>query len=152
MIPRSRLNLRHIPIFQKPTPPTRKMTTFSIPIHDIKNAPTTIPVTCASSDLISREQLLSFPAFQTWLSTLQRSLARQRFPTHEFHREPYALRKIDIQSVDRWGGRIGFLKFVADVSNDVGESFPGSIFLRGGSVGMLVSDPREEKHRKKERK
>jgi hypothetical protein len=141
MIPRSRLALHHLSVLQKTTA-KRKMSTFTIPIHNIKNAAstTTIPVNCASSsDLISRDQLLSLPAFQTWLSTLQRSLARQRHSTHEFHGEPYALRKIDIQAVDRWGGRIGFVKFVADVSNDSGESFPGSVFLRGGSVGMLVS-------------
>jgi hypothetical protein len=146
MIPRSRLALRNLSVLQK-TAAKRKMSTFTIPIHDIKNnaastttTTTTIPVNFASSsDLISRDQLLSFPAFKTWLSTLQRSLARQRHPTHEFHRQPYALRKIDIQAVDRWGGRIGFVKFVADVSNDSGESFPGSVFLRGGSVGMLVS-------------
>lgn len=147
MIPRSRLALRNFSTLQ------RKMSTFTIPVLDIKNATpppqptttTTIPVTCASADLISRDQLLSFPAFQTWLSTLQRSLARQRYPTHEFHGDPYALRKIDIQAVDRWGGRIGFVKFVADVSNESGERFPGSTFLRGGSVGMLVSTTFEKK-------
>lgn len=37
------------------------------------------------------------------------------------------------------GERIGFIKFKAEVSNDNGEKFPGSVFLRGGSVAMLVS-------------
>lgn len=36
------------------------------------------------------------------------------------------------------GGRLGFIKMRADVSNDSGESLPGSILLRGGSVAMLV--------------
>jgi hypothetical protein len=77
------------------------------------------------------------------LATLQRSLARQHGQSHEFHSGPYALRRIDIQAVDFFGrGRLGFVKLRADVSNDNGESLPGSVFLRGGSVGMLVSRPR----------
>jgi ADP-sugar diphosphatase len=91
---------------------------------------------------LSKEDLLSFPAFKTWISTLQQSLARQNHPSHEFHTDPYVLRKIDIQSIDRFGGaRLGFVKLKADVSNSGGETLPGSVFLRGGSVGMLVSVP-----------
>lgn len=89
---------------------------------------------------LSQEDLLSFPAFNTWISTLQASLAQQNIPGHEFHHDPYILRQIDIQSVDRFGGsRLGFVKLKADVSNGAGEHLPGSVFLRGGSVGMLVS-------------
>lgn len=88
---------------------------------------------------LARDELSSFPAFKTWLSTLQNSLARQSNPSHEFHDDPYVLRQIDIQAVDRFGGgRLGFVKLKADVSNGRGEKLPGSVFLRGGSVGMLV--------------
>jgi ADP-sugar diphosphatase len=88
---------------------------------------------------LTRDDLLSFPAFKIWISTLQRSLAQQQNPSHEFHGDPYILRKIDVQSVDRFGGgRLGFVKLKADVSNSSGEKLPGSVFLRGGSVGMLV--------------
>lgn len=88
---------------------------------------------------LTRDDLLSFPAFKTWLSTLQNSLARQSNPSHEFHDDPYVLRQIDIQAVDRFGGgRLGFIKLKADVSNGRGEKLPGSVFLRGGSVAMLV--------------
>ncbi|KAJ5145978.1 uncharacterized protein N7515_000542 [Penicillium bovifimosum] len=60
-------------------------------------------------------------------------------PSHEFHQDPYLLRKIDIQSIDRFGGgRLGFVKLKAEVSNGQGEKLPGSVFLRGGSVGMLL--------------
>jgi ADP-sugar diphosphatase len=117
------------------------MSTFTIPIaaegEDASSAGE-IPVT--STPDLSREQLLSFPAFKIWFSTLQHSLSLQRYPSHEFNKSPYVLRKIDIQAVDYFGGkRLGFIKFKADVSNDSGESLPGSVFLRGGSVGMLVS-------------
>ncbi|KAF9250438.1 hypothetical protein CBS147325_4286 [Penicillium roqueforti] len=88
---------------------------------------------------LSEKDLLSFPAFKTWITTLQHSLARQEHPSHKFHSDPYVLRKIDIQAVDRFGGgRLGFVKLKADVSNSQGETLPGSVFLRGGSVGMLL--------------
>ena len=91
-----------------------------------------------TSDL-SKDQLLAFPAFKTWLDTLEHSLGAQERETHTFHSEPYRLRGIEIQSVDFFGGgRIGFLKLKADVSNDSGEKLPGSVFLRGGSVGMML--------------
>ena len=101
-----------------------------------------IPVISTSG--LSREQLLSFPAFRIWFFTLQHSLSLQAHPSHEFNKSPYVLRKIDIQAVDYFGSgnrkRLGFIKFKADVSNDSGESLPGSVFLRGGSVAMLVSE------------
>lgn len=108
------------------------MSTFTIPGSDF-------PINSIPD--LSQEDLLSFPAFKIWIATLQRSLERQQGQeTHEFHHDPYVLRKIDIQSIDRFGGgRLGFMKLRADVSNGRGEKLPGSVFLRGGSVGMLVS-------------
>ncbi|KAJ5238921.1 hypothetical protein N7468_003540 [Penicillium chermesinum] len=88
---------------------------------------------------LSQDDLLSFPAFNNWISTLRKSLNQQKRPTHEFHADPFQLRSIDIQSIDRFsGGRLGFVKLKADVSNSQGEKLPGSIFLRGGSVGILI--------------
>lgn len=96
-----------------------------------------VPVHLTSE--LAQDQLLSFPAFKTWLSTLKHSLATQSQKSHAFHGAPYQLRRIDIQHVDFFGkGRIGFLKLKAEVSNDQGEKLPGIVFLRGGSVGMLV--------------
>ncbi|KAL5337183.1 hypothetical protein BJX70DRAFT_253171 [Aspergillus crustosus] len=88
---------------------------------------------------LSKEALLQFPAFRVWFSTLQHALSRQQQPSHEFHKDPYVLRKINVQAVDFFnGGRLGFVKLKADVSNAGGETLPGSVFLRGGSVGMLL--------------
>lgn len=125
---------------------TKMASTFTIPFNDPLNTQcnTVIPVTCppspsTSDSSLSKDQLLTFPAFKTWHSSLQKSLAEQTSSTHEFHKSPYKLRKIDIQAVDYFGGgRLGFVKMKADVSNDSGESLPGSILLRGGSVAMLV--------------
>jgi len=35
--------------------------------------------------------------------------------------------------------KLGFVKLQADVRTDDGDWVPGTVFLRGGSVGMLVS-------------
>lgn len=108
------------------------MSTFTLP-----DSHPEVPVHLTSD--LNKDQLLSFTAFKTWISTLKRSLALQNIDSHPFHSSPYHLRKIDIQSVDFFGGRrIGFVKLKAEVSNDNGESLPGSVFLRGGSVGMMV--------------
>ncbi|KAL4769897.1 hypothetical protein BDW60DRAFT_92637 [Aspergillus nidulans var. acristatus] len=88
---------------------------------------------------LSKEDLSRFPAFRVWFATLQCSLNRQKDPSHEFHKDPYLLRKIEVQAVDFFqGGRLGFVKLRAEISNAGGESLPGSVFLRGGSVGMLL--------------
>jgi ADP-sugar diphosphatase len=88
---------------------------------------------------ISEDQLRSFPAFKTWFETLQHSLALQAHQSHEFHDYPFKLRSIAIQSCDFFGSkRLGFLKLKAEVTNNRGEYLPGSVFLRGGSVCMLL--------------
>ncbi|OQD80186.1 hypothetical protein PENANT_c038G06904 [Penicillium antarcticum] len=109
---------------------TKAMFTFTVPDTDLR---------VNSIPELTQKDLLAFPAFKIWIATLQQSLSRQQHPSHEFHKDPYVLRKIDIQAVDRFGGnRLGFVKLKADVSNGQGETLPGSVFLRGGSVGMLL--------------
>jgi len=89
---------------------------------------------------LSQESLLSFTAFKNWISTLERSLKAQSAKDHPFHEAPYKLRRIDVQAVDFFGrSKVGFIKLKAIVENDHGEKIPGSTFLRGGSVAMLVS-------------
>lgn len=90
-------------------------------------------------DDITVEEIDSFPAFKTWTAALTKSLAAQSSPDHPYHDNPYKLRKVTIQAVDRFGGgRLGFIKLRADVSTDDKQKFPGSVFLRGGSVAMLL--------------
>ena len=115
------------------------MSTFTLPDF----AP---PVSVRLPSDLSQDQLLSFPAFRTWKSALEHSLSLQRSdPQHPFHALPYRLRSIEVQSVDVFrGGRLGFVKLKADVSNDDGESLPGSVFLRGGSVAMMVGSPMDQ--------
>ena len=111
------------------------MSSFTLP----KSIP---PVTIQLPKDLTEEQLLSFPAFKTWLSTLTHSLSLQSNDTHAFHSTPYFLKNINVQSVDFFGEkRLGFVKMKADVSNEDRESLPGSVFLRGGSVAMMVNIP-----------
>lgn len=108
------------------------MSTFNLP-------DTTPAVPVNLTEELSKDQLLAFPAFKTWLSTLESSLDLQKQDSHSFHSAPYKLRSITVQSCDFFaGGRLGFVKLRAEVSNDAGEKLPGSVFLRGGSVAMLL--------------
>lgn len=108
------------------------MSTFTLP-----ESKPEVPINLTSD--LDKDQLLSFPAFKTWINTLQHSLDIQKNKAHTFHAAPYKLRKIDIQAVDYFGSkRLGFIKLKAEISNDNGEKLPGSVFLRGGSVGMML--------------
>lgn len=110
------------------------------------------PVPVVLTKDISEQQLMNFAAFNTWCTTIKASLDRQTAePDHPFHNDPYTLRSVTIQSVDYFGpNRIGFVKLFADVRNEKNASLPGIIFLRGGSVAILMilrpSDSRTERY------
>lgn len=137
MLVRLRLISSHfLRVSRTATAGQRAMSTFVLP-----NSEPECPVQLVKG--VSKEDLLSFRPFKDWISTLQKSLATQQSEGHAFHASPYKLRKIDIQSVDFFGGsRIGFIKLKAEVTNDEGEKLPGAVFLRGGSVAMMVRMPR----------
>ena len=107
--------------------------TPAVPVHLPSHLPT----------LVTQSALLSFPAFKTWTKTLHQSLSLQHTDSkHPFHSSPYKLRSLTVQSADLFGRpptqRLGFVKLTAEVTNDAGESLPGAVFLRGGSVAMLL--------------
>jgi ADP-sugar diphosphatase len=112
---------------------SRQMSSSSFTLPDF---PSQVPVQLCKD--LSQDQLLSFPALRNWTTTLKRTLELQKEPTHQLHTKPYALRSILVQSCDFFsGGRLGFVKLKADMSNDEGDKLPGSVFLRGGSVANL---------------
>jgi hypothetical protein len=89
---------------------------------------------------LTQDELMNHKPFKQWLETLQKNLKTQWNQNHEFYNDPYQLWLIEIQAIDRFGkDRIGFIKFKADVTTTDGEYLPGAVFLRGGSVAMLVS-------------
>eukprot|EP00762_Andalucia_godoyi_P005164 ANDGO_03994.mRNA.1 hypothetical protein len=80
------------------------------------------------SEEASRSILQSFSPFRKWLLRLERE-------------KDLSLSAIQVQSVDFFGPRIGFMKLVADITRiDVSPpvSVPGVVFLRGSSVAVLV--------------
>jgi len=98
---------------------------------------------------ITKDQLLAYGPFNDWLTTLQTSLALQKSKEHPFNDDEYVLKSIQIQAVDWFGKRIGFIKFKAVVENGKKEKLPGGVFMRGGSVAMLMilrpKDARDER-------
>lgn len=77
-----------------------------------------VPFTGLTTDISS------FKPFQAWLA---------KFPAE------WTLHSLELQSVDFFGPRIGFIKFKADITNnDTGKKLPGIVFMRGGAVAVLV--------------
>ncbi|KAF2446692.1 NUDIX family hydrolase [Karstenula rhodostoma CBS 690.94] len=122
------------------SPPSEpNLESFSLPGWD-----NTVPVTHDSG--ITQSQILNFRGFDTWQKTLQSSLKRQKFSDHEFNADPYELKSIEIQSYDLVGRlealphqkRPLFIKLRAKVENAKGEDIPAVVFLRGGSVAVLI--------------
>ncbi|KAF9691807.1 hypothetical protein EKO04_010410 [Ascochyta lentis] len=97
----------------------------------------------------------SFPALDNWLKKLLHNFDLQQNEAHPFHKHPYRLRAIEVQAVDWfWRGRpgnedkLGFMKIQSRIETDSyiheGEEkpradwVPGAVFLRGGSVAVLI--------------
>jgi len=73
------------------------MSTFTLP--------GTVPsVSVDLPENLSKNQLLSFPAFKTWLASLKASVELQKNESHPFHTSPYKLRSIEVQACDFFGG------------------------------------------------
>jgi ADP-sugar diphosphatase len=117
------------------------------------------PVKVTLTPNITKKQLLSFQAFNSWIDALQANLTLQHDDNgHGFHDNPYVLVGVEIQSVDYFGpSRIGFIKLSAQVrdtrslisSRSYGVTLPGITLLRGGSVAVLMilrpQDSRDER-------
>ena len=135
----------HLP----PSPSIMSPSTAQKPVSfNLPNTKPPIPITIPAhlSSTITRKALLSFPAFKTWSTTLLSSLELQHEQkNHHFQSDPYTLRSISVDGATFFGhdpdpskNRLGFLTLSADVSNDEGEKLPGMVFLRGGSVAILL--------------
>jgi len=85
---------------------------------------TKVPIEVDAGKVIDLDKALDSVPFKAW----QESMAQNK---------AFSTKKITIQGVDMFGPRVGFIKFVADVEVD-GCFVPGIVFMRGGSVGILV--------------
>ncbi|KAF2875070.1 ADP-sugar diphosphatase [Massariosphaeria phaeospora] len=109
------------------------------------------PCTITLPPKLELNTLFAFKAFKDWLATLQHNFSLQGKEDHPFHKNPYKLKEIDVQAVTWFGTRVGFLKIQATIETDDDSEghrqwLPGAVFLRGGSVGMLliVQGPNDE--------
>ena len=107
--PKGQLTLQVAPPVPSPSTHTTLLG-LSIPVF----APTTLPPVTVAAALACRP-------FQDWASALD---------------PRYSIASITLQSVDFFGPRVGFVKFIADASW-CGQRVPGIVFLRGGAVSVL---------------
>lgn len=111
------------------------------------------PIPIDLPETIGLEELEGWTPFLNWKKTLHENLDLQKSQQHAFHDHPYSLRKIEVQSVDRFGSKIGFVKINATIERDElpgdkkgskdpkpksAQFLPGISFLRGDSVAILM--------------
>ncbi|KAF1961719.1 hypothetical protein CC80DRAFT_435988 [Byssothecium circinans] len=136
--------------------PTPKIQfTLSESFHN-QPIPYPIPVRFLCDDLTEHD-LVTFPAFRDWFTRTLKNFALQDDAAHALHSKPLKLQRIDVESVTWFpkaggGRRVGFMKLQAQVQNYDAEEgdavteedknarlwIPGAVFLRGGSVGVLI--------------
>ncbi|KAK6504455.1 hypothetical protein TWF506_002652 [Arthrobotrys conoides] len=93
-----------------------------------------VPVEIPPHITLTQTELVQFPAFKSWISRLTSSLRSDNNP------DGYTLRHLEVLSVVRFGKtKIGFLLLNAQVRDaDDKVSLPGTVLLRGPSVGILA--------------
>lgn len=88
---------------------------------------------------LTEGQLANFPAYKIWINAISKSLDAQSAPNHPYHQNPYKFYGVTVQSIDRFrSDKLGFVKLKADIRTDDDQTLPGTIFMRGGSVAMLL--------------
>jgi ADP-sugar diphosphatase len=105
-------------------------------------------------DGLTQEQIEGFPAFQNWIKTFKKSLTMQKYQNHPYHEDLYTLRSINILSFFLVGLKenrsVLFLYLETIVANKNEKKLPGVVFLRGGSVAILIilrpSDSYDERY------
>jgi ADP-sugar diphosphatase len=92
---------------------------------------TRVPVSC-SAGLEGKYDLTAVTQATSFRQWLQRMASDGRFD----------LQDVEIQGVDMFGSRIGFIKLKANVKGPKGspeaQALPGILFVRGGSVCVLI--------------
>lgn len=73
---------------------------------------------------IGIQEVLEARQFTDWFASVDRTR--------------FMLKSIHFQSIDKFGPRIGFVKFKVDVVDTHGRFIPGIVFARGGSVAVLA--------------
>jgi ADP-sugar diphosphatase len=83
-----------------------------------------------------------FSAINDWFSRLVQNLKLQQNEAHPHYKRPYELRELDIETADWFSkNKLGFMKIQSTIKRGDGPDdwVSGAVFLRGGSVAILVS-------------
>ncbi|KAL5319112.1 hypothetical protein ACEPPN_012161 [Leptodophora sp. 'Broadleaf-Isolate-01'] len=99
-----------------------------------------------------QRSLFKFTAFDNWVETLKKDFELQKDKKHMFHEHPFSLRAVQIQAVNWWGKGdepLGFLMMKTTIRNDEDKELPGIVFLRGGSIAVLIVLNSEERKEEK---
>ena len=101
----------------------------TVEMNGLDGARTKVPLT--TEDLtVDLQKVLEADVFREWVASIDAD-------------EKLFVTAIEVQSVDMFGPRIGFIKFksraLVNIGGDEGVvEVPGIVFMRGGAVGVLV--------------
>ncbi|CAB4401235.1 unnamed protein product [Rhizophagus irregularis] len=94
-------------------------------------AGTSVPVTALQTN-IDVASVLEFKPFKDWVSAISKE-------SYSVKKKELEFKKVEIQNVDYFGPKIGFIKFKVDARLiENGKNVPGIVFMRGGSVAVLL--------------
>src|SRR5436190_1245735 len=86
-------------------------------------AGTVVPVTAALQTDINVASVLEFKPFKDWVSDISKE-------ARSVKKKELEIRKIEIQNVDYFGPKIGFVKFKVDATLiENGKNIPGIVFM-----------------------
>jgi hypothetical protein len=102
---------------------------YKVEMNGVDGTRTSVPLT-TEDVTIDLQKVLDAQVFKDWVANVDKDPLL--FIAH-----------IEVQSVDMFGPRIGFIKFKSKALLNLGGSegiveVPGIVFMRGGAVGVLV--------------
>ncbi|KAF0507845.1 nudix family hydrolase [Gigaspora margarita] len=126
----------------------RKFPTANFIYRSMSDAKTSVNIGGSSVPITVTQQsievasILKFKPFEEWVSTLSNKVLTA-------DKKELEINKIEIQNVDYFGSKIGFIKFKVDAKLiENGKSVPGIVFMRGGAVAVLLilrsKDPNDQ--------
>ena len=102
---------------------------FSVEMDAVGGGRRAVPIT-TDDVTVDLQEVLDAQVFIDWVATVDKD-------------ELLFILEVEVQSVDMFGARIGFIKFKSRAQVNIGGDegvveVPGIVFMRGGAVGVLV--------------
>lgn len=96
--------------------------TDTLTLHRPFQVPTDTGAVVVNQSAIDATEVVEHPLFKSWFDALD---------------ERYVVHRITIQSVDKFGSHIRFIKMLVEATDVDDNTIPGVVFLRGDSVAIL---------------